>query len=289
MITVRSCAKINLTLEVTGKRTDGYHNIASVMQAIDLCDTLSLEPHPVIHFECSVPALNTPQNLVVRAAHMLADEAGVRQGARIRLDKRIPEAGGLGGGSSNAAAALKGLNEQWGLGLPTERLAPLAAALGSDVPFFLYGGAALARGRGEKIAPLSAAPATWLVLLLPGMAAIPNKTAGLYARITSEHYTREQATRRLKARLEKGQPPQASWLYNVFEKVAFDFFPGLPDYRQRFLEAGARSVHLAGSGPTLFTLASDEHEAHELWHRLSGMGLKAEMARTVSPTPSPSS
>ncbi len=281
MLTVSACAKVNLTLEVLGKRPDGYHNIASIMQAIDLCDTLTFEPHSDISLKCSVPSLNAPQNLVLRAARMLAKQSGTSQGARIYLDKRIPEAGGLGGGSSDAASALKGLNQLWGLGLSTENLAERAAALGSDVAFFLYGGTALASGRGEKITPLKPATEAWLVLLIPAIELTPEKTERLYGQTTSSIYTDGKATNRLKAHLETGRPMQPSWMFNVFEKVAFDFFPGLSVYKQRFLHAGAHSVHLAGSGPTLFTIAADQHEAHDIWHRLRGMGLSAEMARTV--------
>lgn len=280
MLTVKACAKVNLTLEVLGKRHDGYHDIASIMQEIDLCDTVALEPHADIHLVCSLPALNTPQNLVLRAARVLAEATGCRQGAFIYLHKRIPEAGGLGGGSSDAAATLKGLNKLWGLDLPNERLAEIAAGLGSDVPFFVYGGAALAEGRGEKITPLPPTRKTDLVLLMPDLT-LPNKTASLYARISGGLYTRGEATASLRNLLDERQPMEASDLFNVFEKVAFDSFHRLLEYRERFLEAGARSVHLAGSGPTLFTLASDEHEAHEICHRLSAMGLNAEHAHTA--------
>src|SRR5687768_1385067 len=141
-------AKINLTLEVLGKRADGFHEIRSVMQRITLADTLTIRRAEELILACSDPELEGPENLVWRAAELLRGEYGVSAGASLALEKRIPVAAGLGGGSSDAAAALRGLNELWKLGLNGERLRDLGARLGSDVPFFLLeSGSALAEGR----------------------------------------------------------------------------------------------------------------------------------------------
>ena len=157
---LRTPAKVNLALEVLRKRPDGYHELSTVLQAVDLCDRLTVETADTITLETSEPGLPTDErNLVVRAARMLRDAAGVDRGARIRLEKRIPLAAGLGGGSSDAAATLWGLNRLWGLRWKRERLVELAVALGMDVPFFLGRGRALGTGRGEVLRPLpSVAP-----------------------------------------------------------------------------------------------------------------------------------
>ena len=152
---LRTSAKVNLALEVLGKRDDGYHEIATVMQAVDLCDRLTVETADTVSLVVSDPALPTDDgNLIVRAAAMLGEAAGATKGARITLDKHIPVAAGLGGGSSDAAATLWALNRLWGLRWSRDRLAGLAVRLGMDVPFFLGTGRVLATGRGEQLKPL---------------------------------------------------------------------------------------------------------------------------------------
>ena len=162
-VTIETPAKVNLTLEVLGKRNDGYHEIASVMQAINLCDRLTFSIADDLSLITDTPGLDTKDNLVYRAASLLNDKTGVSAGAEIHLCKGIPVAAGLGGGSSDAAATLLGLNRLWGLHLARDELEELAAQLGSDVPFFLAGGAALAEGRGERITPLPSPPTSCLV------------------------------------------------------------------------------------------------------------------------------
>ena len=155
-VVIETPAKVNLTLEVLGKRDDGYHEIASVMQAVSLFDTLTLSLAEDVQLIADVPELGTRDNLVYRAAELIKRVKRVDEGVEIRLNKGIPIAAGMGGGSSDAAATLLGLNLLWGLSLDTKELEGLAAQLGSDVPFFLSGGSALAEGRGERITPLPA-------------------------------------------------------------------------------------------------------------------------------------
>src|SRR5512136_2681922 len=162
MLTVRAPAKVNLVLEVLGKDND-YHRISSIVQSIDLCDVLSLQPDEELRFECNVPSLEQ-DNLVTRAARLLRESMKCSPGARIDLRKHIPWGVGLGGGSSDAAAALLALNELWGLRLPLSELDRLASKLGSDVPFFIHKGTALIEGRGDKVTPLPSLSATWFVL-----------------------------------------------------------------------------------------------------------------------------
>src|SRR3954452_3244816 len=167
MVTEKAYAKLNLGLEVTGKREDGFHDIVSVMHLVDLHDTLTFAlADGEITVECDHPVLAAEGqgNLVWRAARLLQETSKADKGAAIELQKRIPLAAGLGGGSSDAAATLRGLSELWGVELPREQMRNLAAMLGSDVPFFLEGEAGLVEGRGEKVTRLPASPPGWAVL-----------------------------------------------------------------------------------------------------------------------------
>ncbi len=254
-IELQAHAKINLTLEVLGKRPDGFHEIASIIQTIGLHDTITLEPADDLTLECDVPELATDDNLVMRAATMLRDEAGTAQGARIVLRKEIPVSAGLGGGSSDAAAALIGLNRLWDTGLSTEALRSIAARLGSDVPFFLRGGTAMVHGRGEMVRPLPPADIPWVVVLCPDIST-PDKTATLYAALPPVQHTGGLLTRKLEARIRGGGDVPPQFLFNVFDDVAREAFPGLSEYWDAFTALGAREVHVAGSGPSLFAPAS---------------------------------
>ena len=280
MLTVRAYAKINLTLEVLGRREDGYHQIASVMQTIDLCDELHFTPSDQLALECNLPSLETPDNLALRAAALLKKHAGYSGGVEIYLNKAIPLASGLGGGSSDAAATLKALVRLWGLDLKHDELLPLAASLGSDVPFFLCGGTAIAEGRGEEVRELPPMPAVDLVLLAPPLE-IPDKTATMYGRLTPEHFTKGEASSRLLRSLEDGKRHSGKLLFNVFEAVAFDLFPTLEGYRRAMLDAGASWVRLTGSGPALYTFAASNSEAIALAEKLRSAGYEPYVAQTV--------
>lgn len=265
MLTVLAPAKINLTLEVLGKRPDGYHEIRSVVQTISLCDQLHFQPGQEVTFKSNLPEWTPEKSLVAKAVSLLQETTGCAQGVMIKVNKSIPLASGLGGDSSDAAATLRGLNELWGLKLSPEPLWPLAAQLGSDVPFFLYGGTALIEGRGEKVTPLPSLPQRWVVLVVPEVPRPPEKTRQLYASLNTSHYTDGQITQRLVAELNEGGEP--SILFNTFENVAFARFPRLKVYRDHLVKMGAKDIHLAGSGPTLFTLLKDKAKAEDLYLR----------------------
>ena len=254
-IEIEAHAKINLTLEVVGRRDDGYHDIVSIMQTVGLHDVVTLEPAERLTLECDSPELESADNLAMRAAEVLREHVGYSGGAAISLAKRIPVAAGLGGGSSDAAAVLVGLNRLWGLGLSRDELMPLAASLGSDVPFFLVGGTAMVSGRGERVRALPPADLRWFVVLSPEID-LPDKTGRVYANLAAAGFTTGQLTRKLEARIRgKGDvPPQ--FLFNVFDDIAPAVFPELARYRDAFLRVGAREVHVAGSGPSLYAPVS---------------------------------
>lgn len=283
MITVAAPAKINLTLEVLGKRTDGYHEVRSVMQAITLCDRLSFEPAGRLEFRSDSPVWSAEKSLVSRAASLLQEATGTTNGAIITVEKHIPLAGGLGGESSAAAATLRGLDQLWELGLSGEQLGQLAAQLGSDVPFFLDGGTALVEGRGEIVESLPLLSRMWVVLVVPAVPQLPEKTAQMYGRLNASHYTDGSITQRLASEIIRGSELAPQLLFNVFEGVAFDAFPGLSAYREQMTRAGSPHVHLAGSGPTLFCLLKDRGQAEALYLRLKDRKMETYLAGTAAP------
>ena len=283
MLTVHAPAKINLVLEVLSKDND-YHRISSIVQAIDLCDVLSFHPDKRIYFKCSEASLQR-DNLVTRAATLLKESTKCSLGARIELRKNIPWGVGLGGGSSDAAATLLALNELWGLRLSLSELVDVASQLGSDVPFFIHKGTALVEGKGEKVSPLPPLPSTSFVLMVPPLPKVLGKTKQMYGRLGVVDFTRGEFVEAAVLSLRKGERPDSDAMFNVFERVAFDFFPELTRYRRTLKEAGAPRVYVAGSGPCLFTVFPSEEEAGagELFSRLSEERLECYLASFSPP------
>lgn len=275
-------AKINWTLEVLGRseRHPGYHDIRSVMQTIDLCDVIELEPAAELRVDVEGETGTPEKELVLTAARLLAEGSGGKRGARIRLTKRIPVAAGLGGGSSDAAAALRGLDRLWGLNCERERLLEIAARVGSDAPFFLFGGTALAEGRGERVTPLPDAPPAWLVLVAPPFS-LPDKTKRLYEALSPDDFSDGARSDDAAERIRHGEPLDDSDLYNAFERAAYERFPALAAYRDALLAAGAPRVHLAGSGPALFALAAGEAEARRIHDSLALPSGQRFVVRTI--------
>jgi 4-diphosphocytidyl-2-C-methyl-D-erythritol kinase len=280
MLTVLALAKLNLTLEVLGKRPDGYHEIRSVFQTINLGDHLHFQPSQKITLKSDMPDWTPEKSLAAKAASLLQETCGVSQGATIEVMKNIPLASGLGGDSSDAAATLHGLNELWRLDLPTKQLLELATQLGSDVAFFFYGGTALVEGRGEIVTPLPPLPQHWVVLVVPDVPRLPEKTRQLYASLKASHYTDEQITQQLVDEIKKEKEP--STLFNTFENVAFTKFSKLKVYRDHILKMGAPHVHLAGSGPTLFTMLKDKSQAEDLCLRCQQQGMETYLVETLA-------
>lgn len=270
---VRALAKINLDLRVLGRRPDGYHELRTVYQTISLADRLEFAFRPVRRNRIVVesePAIEN--NLVERAAELLAQRAGLRGEVRIRLEKRIPMAAGLGGGSSDAAAVLLALPVLAGLRLPTARLIELAGELGSDVPYFLCGGRALGLGRGGEVYPLPEGRRAWAVLVIPDEGV---STAAAYAEL-GPSLTRRSWERTI---LEF-----QSWLWsqtlgaaetseiptNDFEAVVFRRRPALRRLKSQLLAAGARSALLTGSGSAVAGIFPTPGDAERARSRVGG-------------------
>jgi 4-diphosphocytidyl-2-C-methyl-D-erythritol kinase len=282
---LRAPAKINWTLEVLGKRPDGYHEVRTILRAIELSDWLTLTPDDRIALLVTGepgPLAGQPleANLAYRAATLLRRKLNRDLGARIELEKRIPVAAGLGGGSSDAAAVLRGLRALWRLDSSDEQLASIAAELGSDVLFFLRGGCALAAGRGDLLAPLPDAPQQRLLLAWPQRPTAADKTARMYAALLPEHHTDGSRTERLAEHLRGGKPIVDRGIFNAFERV----LPLIDAAFARTLEEmpAARGPHLCGSGPAVFFLLEPEQPVEPLRRALEEMGLRTAETRVLS-------
>ncbi len=280
MLTIKARAKINLTLEVLRKRPDGFHEIRSVVQTISLYDTFRFSEADNIEIRCMLPGWSSQQSLVSKAFDLLTNTCGYKGGAVIDVEKHIPLMAGLGGDSSDAAAVLRGLNELWRLGLTRTRLLELAPLLGSDVPFFLIGGTALMEGRGDKITPLPSMPHHYMVLVNPAVPHLPGKTSTAYSSLRQSHFTDGRITDALLKDLESGKELETEHLYNVFENVFFKRGSELAKYRDHIKKIGVPNVHLAGSGPSLFTLIKDKATAADLEVRLKDQGMETYLVET---------
>ena len=283
-ITVQAPAKLNLTLDVLGRRPDGYHDMKMVMQSVKLADTLTLtvEPGEGIALSTNLGFLPLDgKNLAAAAALRLSEAAGVELG-RLSIDirKRVPVCAGMAGGSSDAAAVLRGLNELLGLGLTRPELARVGERVGSDVPYCVYGCTALAEGRGERVTALPALPHCWVVLAKPGF---PVSTPELFARLDGQRVRCRPDTAGMLAALEAGDlNGVARRLFNVFEEV-------LPSYRrdrvrelkQVLLRAGALGASMSGTGPTVFGLFDDPGTAEAAFEAVRPLCPDTFLSETV--------
>jgi 4-diphosphocytidyl-2-C-methyl-D-erythritol kinase len=284
---VPSYAKINLGLEVLGLRQDGYHELRTIFQTVSLKDDIVLrrKRSPGISVECDHPAVPTDQsNLAFRAAWELARRADVKGGLTIQIEKRIPVAGGMGGGSSNAAAVLLGLDRMWGLGLGPAGLHPIARGLGADVPFFLVGGTALGLARGEEVFPLWHQVAAQVVLVDPRR---PLSTAAVFRRIDARLTPRENSNTIFRFVSRDLEGARAfSVLSNDLEEAALEEAPDLAAkvkrIRRVLAREGAMLASLSGSGSIYFGLFDDPVRARRAREGLAAEGFEATTTRTLS-------
>jgi 4-diphosphocytidyl-2-C-methyl-D-erythritol kinase len=244
-------AKINWTLEVLGRREDGYHEIRSVMQTIDLCDEVWAERADEARFETTAGSALSEDDLIVRATRAFEERVGRALPARIRVEKRIPVASGLGGGSSDAAATLRLLNQLHGIGLSIEDLAVVGAVVGSDVPFFMHGGTALVEGRGERVSPLRDVEDAWLTIVALEVE-IMEKTPRMYARLDAGDYTQGLSTNKVVEAVSGGVEINDNDLFNVFDRHAFDLVEGLDELSHGLWLEVLSPVHVVGSGPAVY-------------------------------------
>ena len=262
ILLVSAFAKINLALEVVGIYDNKYHSVKTILQTIGIRDIIEIRHSNRLKVECDIPSISESNNLVWHAALKLAARAGIRPKADIIIKKQIPIGMGLGGGSSDAAAALLALDEFWELHLDPIELSEIAKELGSDVPFFLQGGTALGENRGELITQLPDIPPLELLLVCPNQT-IPNKTSTLYSKLMSSNFSDGGITNRMVSSLLAGQLP-IDIIFNVFESIAFQTYPLLSNIFQVITENIGTRPHLCGSGPAIFCLPSNRTEFDQL-------------------------
>ncbi len=280
-------AKINLTLEVIGKRGDGYHNLVSIIQTIDMHDVVTVENASELSVSCDDPSVPDDVNLALSAAKALRRYVGERRGAHIHVSKKIPVAAGLGGGSADAAAALRALNRLWQTGLSDAQLQEVAAEVGSDVPVLIYGGTALVQGRGEDVKPLPNANLDWLLLASPA-STIEGKTAVMFSHMDPSMYTRGVLSHKLAGRIIGGKDVPEEFLFNVFRPIVRDVFPGWSDTHDQLASLGAREIFVSGAGPTMFAIPPSR-EIGVAWQLLlEQRGTRAFLVKPWWPDPTSS-
>lgn len=276
-------AKINLVLDVLRKREDGYHEVEMVMTMVDLADRLELEELQRDQIVLASQAGFIPldeKNLAFQAARLLKQRYGVKKGVYIYLDKQIPVAAGLAGGSSDAAAALRGLNRLWGLNLGVPELEALGAELGSDVPFCVRGGTALATGRGERLESVASPPQCWVVLAKPP---INVSTADVYGRFRASEVEHHPSVPDMLAALQEGSfERMCDSLGNVLEKVTLAHYPEVRQIKDVMTRLGADGVLMSGSGPTVFGLVSKASKLPRIYNGLRGFCKEVYVVRMLT-------
>ncbi len=290
-IQVDAPAKINLTLEILGKRPDGYHELRSVVMPVSLVDTISLtSTYAQTAMTLTVGSGVDPtkigasdRNLAVRAARLMQERFRVNAGARIHIHKRIPIGGGLGGGSADAAGVIRGLDRLWELGLPLEEQMALGAELGSDVPALVHGGAVIMEGRGERVRPVCAegeksrCEGFWLVIANPGVMC---PTAEVYRMYRPGLTPPPHIFHNMLSSIRNSDVSAAAdALYNGLQPGVYESYPEVAQTAARLREAGCLGVLLSGSGASVFGLARDESHGKEIGRRL-GSGLWHILVRT---------
>lgn len=258
-------AKVNLSLDVGPERPDGYHEIESVMHTISLHDSITLREagtgtEVIVNDGVSVPTDH--RNLVARTAEMLREMFAVTRPVQIELTKRIPVAAGLGGGSSDAAVTLLGLVQMWKLRLDGRELLALATKLGADVPFFLEGGGAVARGKGERLTYLPPLPTTWIALAQPR---VEVSTAWAYRQLPSGGVSpRPNTASMIEAVKHEDVREVGRLMHNVFEEVVAQTHPLIKDLKTRILRGESYGASMSGTGPTVFGLMANEAAARKV-------------------------
>ncbi len=274
---LKAPAKVNFRLDVLRRRPDGYHDLRMLMQRIDLCDDLeiALVDTPGITVRCDGADLPEDEgNLVWRAAAALLALAREQVGVSISLTKKIPVAAGLGGGSSDAAATLMGLNSLLGLGLDETALMNIGVKLGADVPFFIFGKPAVATGIGEELAPLEGIPPLWLLLVNPG---VPVSTAWVYQNLG---LTTDKVAAKLPV-LYTSADDVCAILANDLEAVTLKKFPVIQEIKDQLMAAGARGALMSGSGPTVFAVFADEGPARRAAESIGERGWFTAVVPTI--------
>lgn len=281
-ILMKAPAKINLTLDVLHKRDDGFHEVEMVMSSIDLADRIYVKVlnQPIIQIGTSVSYLPLDdRNLAYQAAALLRKRFNIRQGVHIYIEKNIPVAAGLAGGSSNAAATIKALNHLWQLHLTKAEMAELGAELGSDIPFCIYGGTALAKGRGEKITPLLNAPVYWVVLAKPPLGI---STGDIYHKLDLNECDYPYSPSMIKAIENRNIQEMINSMGNALETVTLKENERVRHLKQHMMRFGAQRALMSGSGPSIFTITENFSKARRIYNGLRGFCKQVYVIRSLS-------
>jgi 4-diphosphocytidyl-2-C-methyl-D-erythritol kinase len=281
-ILIKAYGKVNLTLDVLGKRVDGYHEIRTIFQGISLHDQVIIEKgEKGIELTCNIAELGTgTENLAYKAAQLFIKKFPQIFGIRIQLDKKIPLAAGLAGGSTDAAAVLVGLNRLYKLNLSLEQLRQYGAKLGSDVPFCLYPLTAIGEGRGEIIRDCPPCPKLWLVVAKPPFNV---STKEVYQHVSWSNLTaRPEIDRVLQGMQENNKDLIYRYIANTMECSTFDLYPQLVNWKKELEKLGAKKVIMSGSGPSLLAFTENKLEAEKLASSLNKPGWDVEVASTVN-------
>ena len=275
-------AKINLGLDILGKREDGYHEVSMIMQTLDLKDTITITEvnKPGIHIKTNIPGLSCGEdNLAYKAAKLLADYAQITPSISISLNKKIFMAAGLAGGSADAAAVLRGLNRLWNLGLNNQVLEKMSARLGSDIPFCIEGGTMWAQGRGEVLTKLSDVPEQLVVLAKPK--GLEVSTAWVYKNYNRGRVIQVPNIVQLKQNLANGMHACTPYMSNVLETVTIPSHPVIAQIKATMLSAGAFFALMSGSGPTVFAFCDNLETAENIITALKDFEVETAIVRTV--------
>ncbi|MBQ7614359.1 MAG: 4-(cytidine 5'-diphospho)-2-C-methyl-D-erythritol kinase [Butyrivibrio sp.] len=277
-ITRKAYAKINLGLDVIGKRDDGYHLVRMIMQNVDLYDTLTFADNDTGKINLKASAETIPvddSNLICKVAHQLQKEYGVTKGADIFLEKRIPVAAGMAGGSTDGAVAYLALNELWNLGLDKEQLCKLAVKLGADIPYCIVGGTALSEGIGEVLTPLKDMPHCYLVIAKPAIAV---STGWVYTELDSREIQKHPDIDGIRKALEGGDiKGMCDLIGNVLEDVTTSKYSIITDIEKILEDNGAIRAFMTGSGPTVFAVFDSKEEAEKGYEAVKESGLAPEL------------
>lgn len=279
---VKTRAKINLTLDVLRKREDGYHEVEMIMQSIDLYDELEFKvTEGEITIRCDHPEVPEYEgNIVYTIAKMLKKDFRVEKGIDIRIHKNIPVAAGLAGGSTNGAGALSALNELWGLHIEPSQLMDLGKRVGADIPFCLRGGTAVARGIGEKLEPLEALPATWMVLIKPELSI---STPWVYSNLVLDRLDKRPGTREAIRAINHGRIEEAiPHLHNVLEEVTIAAYPEIKEIKNHLENLGVKKALMSGSGPSVFGLCESYQQAENIYELVKDHYKDAFLVKTYN-------
>lgn len=274
-------AKINLSLDVLRKREDGYHDVEMIMTTVDLADRIELNTLEEDRIEVSLWSRYVPndeRNLAYKAAKAFKQKYNIKKGVHIKIEKVIPVSAGLGGGSTDAAAVLRGLNRLWNMDIPTKQLAELGSTLGSDIPFCVYGSTGIAKGFGEIIEPLPSPPPFWVVLAKPDIGV---STRTIFQRVKMDEIIHPNTNQVMEALYEKDFNKLCQNIGNSLEAITTALHPEVLRIKEKMIQAGGSGVLMSGSGPTVYGLVEQQSKAQRIYNGMKGFCQEVYLVRLI--------